>query len=415
MTRVGSLNRTLSARQGADRLRIAMVGQRGVPASYGGIERHVEEIGARLAARGHEVTVYCRQNYGDDHPAEYRGMQLRHLPAPSSKHFEAITHAGLATLAALGHHDVIHYHALGPGLAAPLPRFLDRARVVLTVHGLDDERAKWGRGARSVLRTARWMSGHVPNATIAVSRALADVYRAEMGRPAVYIPNGVTTTVPRPASAVARFGIEPGRYVLFVGRFVPEKAPDLLIRAFRRLDHPVRLVLAGGSSYTDAYAAELAQLAAGDARVVMPGYVYGADLEALYDHAAAFVLPSSLEGLPLTLLEAASHAVPIVASDIAPHLEILGPGRAGARVFPSGDELALAAALDRVLGHPDGERTGAARLRERVLDHYSWDRAVEATETLYRVVLGQLDRVIDLRRDELVLAERDELPAEDVA
>ncbi len=399
----------------ADRLRIAMVGQRGVPASYGGIERHVEEIGARLALRGHEVTVYCRQNYGEDHPGEHRGMRLRHLPAPSSKHLEAITHAGLATLAALGHHDVIHYHALGPGLAAPLPRLLDRARVVLTVHGLDDERAKWGPGARSVLRTARWMSAHVPNATIAVSRALADLYRDEMGRPAVYIPNGVTATPPRPATEMARFGVEPGRYVLFVGRFVPEKAPDLLIRAFRRLDHPVRLVLAGGSSYTDAYAGDLARLAAADSRVVLPGYVYGAELEALYDHAAAFVLPSALEGLPLTLLEAVAHGIPVMASDIAPHVEVLGPGRPGARLFPAGDELALSAGLDRLLENRDGERAGAARLRERVLGHYSWDRAAAATEMLYRLVLGQLDRVIDLRGDEPAPAEADRFPAQGAA
>ncbi len=382
-------------------LRIAMIGQRGVPATFGGIEHHVEELGARLVERGHEVTVYCRTNYGDDHPAEHRGMLLRHLPTVSSKHLDAITHSGLATLSALGsHHDVIHYHALGPGLAAPLPRMLSRARVVLTVHGLDDERAKWGKGARSVLRTAQWMSAHVPNATIAVSRSLSDYYAAHHHRSAVYIPNGVSRGVGQPPEAIRHFGLEPGGYVLFVGRFVPEKSPDLLIRAFGQLDRPLKLVLAGGSAYTDGYATELQRLAAADPRVVFTGYAYGDALEGLYSNAAAFVLPSALEGLPLTLLEAASHGTPVVASDIAPHLEVLGKERAGQRLFTSGDAASLTAALERSLADPARERAGSARFRDRILAAYSWERAVLATESVYRMVLGQFDQVLDLRVQE---------------
>ncbi len=382
-------------------LRIAMIGQRGVPATYGGIEHHVEELGARLVERGHEVTVYCRSNYGDEHPAEHRGMRLQHLPTVSSKHLDAIAHSGLAALAALGsHHDVIHYHALGPGLAAPLSKVLSRARVVLTVHGLDDERAKWGKGARSVLRTAQWMSAHVPNATIAVSRALSDYYAARHHRSAVYIPNGVSRGVGRLPAAIREFGLETGGYVLFVGRFVPEKAPDLLIRAFGDLKRPLKLVMAGGSAYTDGYSTELQRLAAADPRVVFTGYAYGDLLEELYSNAAAFVLPSALEGLPLTLLEAASHGTPVVASDIAPHLEVLGRERVGQRLFASGDQGSLTAALERALADPTRELIGAASFRERVLAGYSWDRAVLATESVYRMVLGQFDRVLDLRVQE---------------
>lgn len=392
-------------------LRIAMIGSRGVPATFGGVEHHVEELGARLAARGHEVTVYCRNGYGDgdgdagqDRVAEYRGMRLRHLPTVSSKHLDAIAHSGLATMAALAeHHDVVHYHALGPGLVAPLPRALSRARVVLTVHGLDDERAKWSRPAQAVLRTAQWMSAHVPNATIAVSRALADHYATRHHRSAVYIPNGVAPAVRVGPEPLERFGLEPGGYVLFVGRLVPEKAPDLLIRAFRRMHPGLKLAVAGGSSHTDGYVADLQRLAARDRRVVLTGYAYGPVLEALYTHCAAFVLPSALEGLPLTLLEAASYGVPVVASDIPPHLEVLGGEAAGRRLFASGDELGLAAALDRALGDPPGERLGAAQLQQRVLDRYSWDRAALATEAVYRVVLGRLGDVIDLRSDEIEL------------
>lgn len=384
-------------------LRIAMIGQRGVPATYGGVEHHVEELGARLAARGHEVTVYCRNGYaGGDHRDEYRGMRLRHLPTISSKHLDAIAHSGLATMAAVAaQHDVVHYHALGPGLAAPLPRVLSRAKIVLTVHGLDDERAKWSRAAQSVLRTAQWMSAHVPNATIAVSRALTDHYAARHGRSAVYIPNGVTPAVRGNPEPLEQFGLEPDGYVLFVGRLVPEKAPDLLIRAFRRMHPSLKLVVAGGTSHTDGYVAEVQRLAAQDRRVVLTGYAYGPLLEALYTHAAAFVLPSALEGLPLTLLEAASYGLPVVASDIAPHLEVLGGEGPGRRLFASGDELGLAGALDRALSDPTFERLGAARLRQRILGRYSWDRAARATESVYRMVLGQYGDVVDLRSEEL--------------
>jgi len=386
-------------------LRIAMIGQRGVPATFGGVEHHVEEIGARLAERGHQVTVYCRNGYGDGdaaHLGEYRGMQLRHLPTVSSKHLDAIAHSGLATLAALGHrHDIVHYHALGPGLVAPIPRALSHARVVQTVHGLDDQRAKWGRGARSVLRTARWMSAHVPNATIAVSRALADEYAERQGRSAVYIPNGVSEPVPQGPEPLARFDLQPHGYVLFVGRLVPEKAPDLLIRAFQRMHPSLRLVVAGGSSHTDGYVAELRQAAAGDHRIVLTGYAYGPLLAALYRHAAAFVLPSALEGLPLTLLEAAASGVPVVASDIPPHLEVLGGDGPGHRLFASGDESGLAAALHGVLSDQTFERLGAEQLRRRVLARYSWDRATQATEAVYRMALGRFGEVVDLRGEEV--------------
>lgn len=366
-------------------LRIAMIGQRGVPATYGGIERHVEEIGARLASMGHDVHVFCRRSYEEAQPAEHRGMHLWHLSAPDSKHLEAIAHAARSTAEAMRlQPDVIHYHALGPGLVAPLPRLFSHSRVVLTVHGLDDERAKWNAAARRVLRVAQWMSARVPDTTIGVSRALVSHYADRHGREIAYIPNGVDTPAPRPpAEVVERFGLRPGSYVLFVGRFVPEKAPDLLIRAFRGLGSDATLVLAGGSSNTDEYVAGLHRLAGNDPRIVFPGYVYGDALRALYSNAAAFVQPSAVEGLPLTLLEAASYGLPLVVSDIAPNLEVVGGDGAGHRVFRCGREDELRAAIDQVLHHVDGERAGALALREDVLGRYSWDRAAEEIEHVY--------------------------------
>lgn len=371
-----------------------MVGQRGVPATFGGIEHHVEELGSRLADRGHEVTVFCRNNYSPDRRPTYRGMTLRHLPTIDSKHLDAIAHSALSTAVAMsGRPDIVHYHALGPGLVAPLPRYLGRAKVVQTVHGLDGERAKWGRGAQAVLRTAGWMSAHVPHATIVVSKALAEHYGRCHDRRTAYIPNGVDEPVLRPVDEIgARFGLSRGSYLLFVGRLVPEKAPDLLVRAFRDVPGDRRLVIAGGTSFTDDYVTAVEELAAADPRVQLTGYVYGGVLQELYSNAAAFVLPSSLEGLPLTLLEAASFGTPVIASAIPPHVEVIGADGPGHRLVPPGDlralTAALAATLDSSVDGAAAERAGAGALRQRVLATYRWDAVVADTERLYLELLG---------------------------
>jgi glycosyltransferase involved in cell wall biosynthesis len=368
-------------------MRIAMIGQRGIPATFGGVEHHVEELGSRLAERGHDVTVYCRANYTTDRHATYRGMRPRYLPTVSSKHLDAIVHSTLSTGdAMLAKADIVHYHAVGPGLPAVLPRYLSRAKVVLTVHGLDAERAKWSRSAQQVLRTAQWLSAHVPDATIVVSRDLAEHFQQRYGRPTCYIPNGVGEPTHRPPDAIRRrFGLRGDDYVLFVGRLVPEKAPDLLLRAFSTIDREAKLVLAGGSSFTDEFVRSLRSLAASDPRIILPGYVYGDLLEELYSNAAVFVLPSLLEGLPLTLLEAISYGIPVVASDIAPHREVLGPERP---LVPPGDQRALAEAIEKALEHRAEERREAEAIRPKILHAYRWEATTDATEALYERLLA---------------------------
>ena len=367
-------------------MRVALIGLRGVPASFGGIERHVEEIGARLADRGHEVTVFCRSPYVHLALGAHRCRTMRHLPTVRSKHLEAFVHSALATLAALpDRFDVLHYHALGPGALTPVARALGRAKVVQTVHGLDFERAKWGPAARAFLRSAAWTSARVPHATVVVSQALADHYERHYGRTVSRIPNGVDppAALPAPDRIAARWRLGRGDYLLFVGRLVPEKAPDLLLRAFRGVAGGVRLVLAGDSSFTDDYAEQVRSLADADPRVVVTGYVYGDVLAELYANARAFVLPSALEGLPIALLEAAAYGLPVVASDIPPHREVLGGDGPGRRLFRPGDEEGLIEALGRCLGGGSAEEEGAAQLSREVLAAYRWDDAAEATERLY--------------------------------
>jgi glycosyltransferase involved in cell wall biosynthesis len=372
-------------------MRIAFIGQKGVPATFGGIEHHVEEIGSRLAARGHEVTVFCRTNYVTERPRQYKGMRLVHLPTVASKHLDAIVHSSIATAASVGRgFDIIHYHAIGPGALSPVARFGTRAKVVQTIHGRDDERDKWGGAAQAMLRAAGWLSARVPDATIVVSRALVDFYRDHYGRDVVHIHNGVDPPISEASSTeiTRRFGLERDGYLLFVGRLVPEKSPDLLVRAFRRLPGDLRLVMVGGSSFTDDYVRSLRDQTVGDQRVDWLDYVYGPLKAELYANARAFVHPSSLEGLSLTLLEAASHATPVVASAIPPNVEVLGADGPGRRLFRPGDEDDLVAAIGRSVADPRKERAGALALAEEVIKTYRWDTAVDATEALYRSTLG---------------------------
>jgi glycosyltransferase involved in cell wall biosynthesis len=373
-------------------MKIAMIGQRGVPATFGGVERHVEELGARLAADGHEVVVFCRRGYGESEPERYRGMRLMHQHTVDSKHLESFVASATATAATIWRgYDVVHYHAVGPGLFSPIARALSGAGVVQTIHGLDGERAKWGRGASTLLRFGTWLSARVPDRTIVVSKSLQDAYRDRYDRETAHIVNGTPEVTSRPAAAITeRWGLTRGSYVLSVGRLVPEKAPEHLLSAFADVPGDTRLVMAGGSSHTDEYVSDLHSMAASDPRVIMAGYVYGAELEELYSNAAAFVLPSLLEGLPLTLLEAASYGCSIVASDIPPHVEVVGSSGPGARLFPTGDIPALTKALTEALqAPPDEERAGAEALSARVRATYSWDRATAETEALYAELIAR--------------------------
>jgi glycosyltransferase involved in cell wall biosynthesis len=395
------------------RLRIAMVGQRGVPATFGGVERHVEELGARLVDRGHEVVVYCRTNYGEDvDRTSHRGISLEYFDTVNSKHFDAIAHSSRASVAAMSRGvDIVHYHALGPGLVSPLPRYLSRARVVQTIHGLDQDRAKWGQVASRALRLGCWMSARVPDATVVVSRALQEHYRAVYGRASSYIPNGVAIGRSVPAGEVlSRHGLTAGRYLLFVGRLVPEKAPDMLLRAFRDVPGDMRLAVVGGSSFTPEYVAELDQLAAADPRVEMTGYLYGEELDEVYSNAAGFVLPSMLEGMPLTLLEAAAHGRPLLVSDIPPHVEVLDHDEPGRRFFRHGEVDDLRDKLVELIAHLPAESVGARQTQQWIGREYNWDRATDQLLEVYRQVLRGV-RPAPQQHDDLAATRRLRAPA----
>lgn len=314
-------------------MKISFIGQKGIPATFGGIEAHVEALSTRLAARGHEVDIYVRSWYTDTDTRALRGVSLKHVPTIHTKHLDATLHSFLATVdGVLRGYDVLHFHAVGPGSFAGLAALTGRASV-LTVHSLDWERAKWGGVAKSLMRLGTRIALASAREVIAVSLELVDYLFSHYDRKAHHIPNGVELPELErdPTSDIlARLGLQRDAYFLFLGRFVPEKRLEKLVDAFRSLGDPrLTLVLAGDAS--GPYAESIRDTAR-DLRCLFPGVIQGDDKEALLRGARAAVLPSELEGLPIFLLEAMARGVPVVASDLPPHRELLADGRGHAVV-----------------------------------------------------------------------------------
>jgi glycosyltransferase involved in cell wall biosynthesis len=366
-------------------VKIAMVGQKGIPATYGGIERHVEEIGARLAERGHEVTIYSRLHYTKV-GGIYRGMRIVRLPSLNTKHLDTITHCALSTIdTILRRHDIVHFHALGPSVFSGFPH-LRRSRTVVTVHGLDWQRGKWGRAAQWFLRQCEKPAIRFPDGTIVVSKALHDYFLENYHAETVVIPNGVNPGVQRQPNKIRRYGLDHNRYILFVGRLVPEKGCHLLLEAFRKVKTDFKLVMAGGSSFSDGYVDSLSKICEGDERVQMLGYVYGDVLEELWSNAYLVVQPSFIEGLSISLLEALSHGKCILASDIPENMEVV---EGCAVTFRTQDAEDLRQKLQYLLDDPDEVDRMARGCRSYARERFSWSKVVDATEAVYRDVLDK--------------------------
>jgi len=370
-------------------LRVAMIGQKGYPPVHGGIEKHVAELATRLVTRGIDVDVFSRPHYSDaDGPTAIPGLRVRRLASIPTKHLDAISHSILATGACIcGGYDIVHYHAIGPGMLSGFPRWLSGKKTVVTVHGLDWQREKWGRLASGVLRVGELCSARFPDRTIVVSRALAEHFRRRHDSKTVSIPNGITAPTLRRPDAMRSLGVEPP-YILFVGRLVPEKGCHLLLSAYSALPAAVRdrcsLVIAGDAGFTESYARKLREDASG--RVIFTGFVHGPVLDELFTNAEIVVLPSTLEGLSIALLEGMSYGRCCLVSDIPPNREA---GEDCVATFPSGDEKELGRALVELLADPARRRELGEMGRRRVLSEYSWDQNADATAELYRDILNR--------------------------
>ena len=355
-------------------MKIAVIGTLGIPATYGGVERHVDELYTRLAARGHEPTVYCRAFYTKEE-GYYRGIRLRRLPSLRTKHLETFSHTLLATFMALREgFDVFHYHAMGPGLFSVIPKSIG-IRTVVTFHGLDWQRDKWGTMARLVLKGGEQTALRFADSTIVVSRTMLEYYRKTFRRDLFYIPNGVTIQQIRQPSLIHKLGLEPGKYILFASKLSPEKGCHALIRAFCGLKTDMKLVIAGGSRHSDAYIESL-KAEANDS-VLFPGFVVGELLAELFSNAYLFVQPSTIEGLAISVLEAMSYGRYVLCSDILENKEAIGEAGGTFRVS---DVYDLRAKLEWLIQNPDLVREIGVRGRARVSVEYDWDRVAVATE-----------------------------------
>ena len=364
------------------RLKLAFIGGRGVISKYSGIEAYYEEVGRRLAEMGHEVTVYCR-TYFTPHQTSYNGMRLVHLPTIRSKHFETVVHTLLSTAHAMAHrYDVVHYHALGPALFSLFPRLVGE-KTAVTVQGLDWQRKKWGRLASAVLRLGERASVKFPNGTTVVSQALQQRFRELHGIEAFYVPNGGLLRERSQPHKILEFGLEPENYVLFLGRFSPEKGCHLLVEAFQQIETDAKLVLAGASSYCDEYSRVLRTHASDRIRIL--DWVCGDTLDELLSNAMLFVLPSDLEGLSLALLDAMGAGLCVLTSDVPENREVVdGAGF----TFKRGDVNDLAQHLRLLIAKPELRQAAGLAARKRVEAQYGWQTITTEIEKAYFALMG---------------------------
>jgi glycosyltransferase involved in cell wall biosynthesis len=371
-------------------MRIAMLGTRGVPASYSGFETCAEEVGARLGARGHEVTVYCRVPHIAYAGDAYRGMRLVKLPTIRSKHLDTIVHTLLSSVHALGQrYDVALYFNVGNGPLTWIPRFAGQ-RVVLNVDGLDWKRRKWGGLARRYIRACERAARRFPHRVVTDSRRVQQYYREQRGTASTFIAYGAEPIAVAPGAHLARFGLQPGRYVLFVGRLVPENCAHHLVQAFEGLSTDLRCVIVGDAPYSDDYIRDLRATA--DPRVIFTGYVFGEGYRELLSNAYCFVETSEVGGTHPALLEAMAAGRCVIVNDTPENLETVADTGLG---YDGG---AGGAGLRRVLEGllKDGELAAeyGRRALDRVRRHYTWEDVTDRYERLFRELL---DRAADAR------------------
>ncbi|MHC1789510.1 glycosyltransferase family 4 protein [Solidesulfovibrio sp.] len=369
---------------------IAVTGTRGIPATWGGVERQCEELYSRLAAMGVNVLVYARSGYVESGTTSCRGVRVKTLPAPRSTHLEAIVHTLLSVvhMAFVSKPRIVHFYSQGPCLLLPLVRLLlPRATVFFTCGGLDWQRRKWSRPASLMIRLGEWFSARFTDVRIMVSNELARSYRERFGCRCEVIHNGVTLPGVTSTAPLAATGLGGNGYVLSVGRLTPEKRVEDMVAAVLALAAPVRLAVVGDEASGGGYLERLRRLAQGRAEVVFTGYRFDADLAALFAGATLFVTASEMEGLPLALLEAMSYGIACLASDIPPHREVLGDDYPW--FFPVGDAPALAALLETALAAPQERAALGQVLQHRVAEFFSWDETATAVAALYDRALQQ--------------------------
>lgn len=367
-------------------MKIAILGTRGIPANYSGFETCVEETAVRLAQRGHAVTVYSRASHVHLSDRQYRGVKIVVLPSVRSKHFDTPSHTTLSVLHLLSHArpDIIQLYGVGNSFWLPLLQ-LARRPIVIVVDGLDWKRAKWGRFASRFLKTSEKLAVHGANEYVVDSQIVADYYRRQFTKPPIYIPYGAN--IPEVATAddlVRGLGLTPDRYVLFVGRLVPEKGVHHLINAFESVETDMNLAIVGDNIHDRAYVRTLKSTH--DSRIKFLGFQYGEAYRQLNSHAYIYVQPSELEGTSPALLGAMGFSNCVLVSDIPENRETIG--EAGI-TFSQKDPQDLAQRLRELLQSPELVLKYKRCAHDRVAVFYNWATITDAYERLFQRLSGR--------------------------
>ncbi len=374
------------------RLKIAMFGHKRVPSREGGIEVVVEELSTRMAEKGHKVVLYNRKGhnvsgaeYDTEKVSEYKGVAIKEVFTVDKAGLAAVSSSFFAALKCLfGRYDVIHVHAEGPAAMCWLLK-LFRKKVVVTIHGLDWQRAKWGnKFASKYIRFGEKMAVKYADRIIVLSNGVRDYFRETYNARTVFLPNGVKKPNDRPADKItAQWGLKKDDYILYLGRIVPEKGISYLIEAFKDVKTDKKLVIAGGLSDTEDFAASIKKLAGDDERIIFTGFVHGRIKHELYSNAYVYTLPSDLEGMPLSLLEGMSYGNCCLTSDIDECREVVEDK---AVIFRKSDVADLREKLQLLCDEPqtvEGYRKEAAGF---ILGKYNWNDITDRTLKLYRSV-----------------------------
>lgn len=369
-------------------LRIAMLGHKRIPSREGGVEIVVEQLGAGLVQAGHAVTCYNRRGHhvgGSQFDAQsqtsHRGISIKTIPTLDKKGLAAMTASVTAAIAcAFGKYDVVHFHAEGPCAMLWLPKLFGK-RCIATIHGLDHQRSKWGKLAKTYIMLGEKCAAKHAHEVIVLSKNVQDYFMDTYGRKTRFIPNGVDRPERRPAEQIREaFGLSTGQYILYLGRIVPEKGLTYLVKAFKNVKTDKKLVIAGGASDTAEFFEELKTLAADDPRIQFVGFVQGQLLEELYSNAYVYTLPSDLEGMPLSLLEAMSYGNCCLTSDIPECTQVTEDHGVS---FRKGD---IADLQEKIQTLCDDEKL-VARYQTEAADYicqrFNWDQVTEQTLKLY--------------------------------
>lgn len=371
------------------KLRSCMFGHKRIPSREGGIEVVVEELSTRMVKLGHQVTCYNRgghhvsgKEFDGERLYEYKGVKLKTVPTINRKGLTAVSSSFFAALAsAFGRYDVVHIHAEGPAAMCWIPKLFGK-RVVVTIHGLDWQREKWKNGFGSkYIHLGEKMAVKFADEIIVLSKGVQEYFQKTYGRKTLFIPNGVNRPVLRKADLIKnKFGIDKDGYLLFLGRIVPEKGLRYLIEAYKELHTDKKLVIAGGSSDTDDFMQEIQTLATGDDRIIFTGFVAGQALEELYSNAYLYLLPSDLEGMPLSLLEAMSYGNCCVVSDIAECSEVVEDK---AVTFQKSNVQDLKEKLQRLCDDPATVQKYKNEAADFICSKYNWDEITQKTLEVY--------------------------------